>query len=167
MIARTAFALYSSVAGNAVTSAAFAGVKQTSDLLVQAECSSQSFSGSKSPILSELIELAAAAPLTYDKQVDLADAVQGVENLLHAMPNYIGAPDVSLDQDAEIRLDWAYSRSRMISVIVTGRKRLAYSAINGGHSQYGTMEYDGVNVPSSLVALFLELVAGRPHGIAA
>ena len=158
IVAHTAFALYSSVAGNAVNLPVFENVRRVSQSLINAEIGSLAISGTRSPVMTDLISLVEMEQLSASAEVEIESALRAAENFIYAMPKYFGNPDASIEQSGLIRLDWTYSRNRMIAVIFSSQQELSYAVLNRGHSQYGLMYFDHARVPSALIEVFQKLI---------
>jgi len=129
---------------------------------------SQALFGRRAPVISSVWALvnecaesgwdgAGAAP------VDRSAAFAAVE-LVRALPAGFPMPDVAVDPDGAISLDWTQSRRRTFSVSVEPSGRLAYAWLDGSDRGHGVAHFDGGSVPRRVLE---GIAAVMGHGNAA
>jgi len=79
------------------------------------------------------------------------DAVVLAEGFLRALPDRISLPELAVEPDGSISLDWIRSRSRLFSVSVGRGSRLAFAWLDGTDSGHGVARFDGQNVPRRIL----------------
>ncbi len=82
--------------------------------------------------------------------IDL-DAVVLAERFLRALPNRIPLPELAVEPDGSISLDWIRSRNRLFSVSVGRRSRLAYAWLDGADTGHGVAGFGGHSVPPRIL----------------
>ncbi len=78
--------------------------------------------------------------------IDLV-AVLLAERFLRALPYRIPLPELAVEPDGSISLDWIRSRNRLFSVSVGRSSRLAFAWLDGSDSGHGVARFDGQGVP--------------------
>ena len=77
-----------------------------------------------------------------DDQHDVpAGAVDRALRLVRALPPDLPPPEVAIDPDGAISLDWIPSRTRMFSISVGESDRLAYAWMNGSDRGHGVVRF--------------------------
>lgn len=85
-------------------------------------------------------------------------AVERALRLVRSLPNDAPTPDVAIDPDGEVALDWMPSRTRMLSISVGDSDRLAYAWLDGSNRSHGVFRFSGAP-PKLLLLLLAELTA--------
>jgi len=93
-------------------------------------------------------------------------AVQRALRLIQSLPNGVPIPDVAVDPDGEIALDWMPSRTRMFSISVGDSDRLAYAWIDGSDRARGVFRFTSA-IPQPLLLQLAELTTGGRASIRA
>ena len=84
-------------------------------------------------------------------QVSGTDAVMLAERFLRALPYRIPLPELAVEPDGSISLDWIRSRTRLFSVSVGRASRLAFAWLDGSDTGHGVARFDGQNVPPRIL----------------
>ena len=84
-------------------------------------------------------------------------AVRLVSRLVRGLPASLPLPDVSIDPDGAISLDWMPSRTRLFSISVDDSDRLAYAWVNGSDRGHGVVRLSGP-IPRPLLSQLMELM---------
>jgi hypothetical protein len=85
------------------------------------------------------------------------------KELIDSIPAGITTPEVGIEPDGHIGLDWYRARNRVLSVSVSPDGMLYYAAIIGSRRCRGSEPFYGV-MPTSLVRLIHEVCSGvRPQ----
>ena len=71
-------------------------------------------------------------------------------------------PEFSPEPDGSISLDWIMSRTRVFSISVSPRDRLAYAWLDGSDRGHGVATFDRSMIPQRILDGIDEVVA---HGI--
>jgi len=116
---------------------------------------SQALFADKADAISRLLALAIeCAEEDWDgygaAAIDL-DAVAQAERFLRILPNRIPLPELAVEPDGSISLDWICSRSRLFSVSVGRENRLAFAWLDGTDRGHGVARFDGQNVPPRIL----------------
>ena len=82
--------------------------------------------------------------------VDLT-AAQWAERFVCALPEGFPLPELGVDPDGSIALDWIPSRHRLWSVSIGPSGRLAYAYLDGPDKGHGVADFDGQSVPSRIL----------------
>lgn len=85
-------------------------------------------------------------------------AVQLALWLVRSLPNNISVPDVAIDQDGEVALDWMPSRTRMFSISIGDSDRVAYAWVDGSDRSHGVFRFTGA-MPRPLLMQLAELIS--------
>ena len=88
---------------------------------------------------------------------------------VRALPDDCGMPEVGVDPDGAVALDWLASRHRMLSISVAGNSdRLAYAWLDGTDRGNAVAKFDRDTVPIRLMQAILALtVAPADAGVRA
>jgi len=118
--------------------------------------------GDKDAAISEVWDLLSeAAESGWDGEdaepVDRIAAENAIE-LIRSLPRGLPMPEVAVDPDGEITLDWIVARSRLLTVSVGPTDQLAYAWLNGGHRGRAVIPFDGHIFPQPLIRLIRDVV---------
>lgn len=122
--------------------------------------------GDRAKVVSDLRTLArthaeAGWDAGHASPVDLA-AIETAVSFVRALPLEIAMPDVGVDPDGSVSLDWMLSRHRMLSITIAGDSdRLAYAWIDGSDRGSAVERFDLGSVPRRLQRA-IESIAGLP-----
>lgn len=83
-------------------------------------------------------------------------AVQRASQLIQSLPSEIPVPDVAVDPDGEVSLDWVPSRTRAFSISVGDSDRLAFAWMDGTDRAHGVFRFTS-SMPRSLLLQLAEL----------
>jgi hypothetical protein len=78
-----------------------------------------------------------------------------VERFLDALPSTIPDPEISVDPDGEISLDWCSAPDKMFSISLGSKGRLSYAGLNGEKRSHG-IEFFQKDIPVSLIVQLRE-----------
>ena len=78
------------------------------------------------------------------------NAVNVASNLIWALPEHVPLPDVVVEEDGDIALDWNESRDRGLTVSVNANGYLGYSALIGLRPNYGRAPFAG-SIPDTVL----------------
>lgn len=81
---------------------------------------------------------------------------------VRALPGRMILPEFSPEPDGSISLDWIMSRTRVFSISVSPRDRLAYAWLDGSDRGHGVATFDRNMIPQRILDGIDEVVA---HGI--
>lgn len=79
--------------------------------------------------------------------------------LIRCLPAALPTPEVSVEDDGNIDLDWMGSQKRAVSVSLCTSGRLAYAWTNDVSNGHGLADFDGVNFPPVLSDLIRNHIA--------
>lgn len=83
-------------------------------------------------------------------------AVRIASRFVRVLPASLPLPEVAIDPDGAISLDWMPSRTRVFSVSVDDSGRLAYAWMNGSDRGHGVVRFEGA-IPGPLLLQLSEL----------
>jgi hypothetical protein len=144
-----------SLAGSSAVSPEADEVRRAAKRVVIAAERSQALFVGKAALLSELAALEIeCADEDWDGNgaaaIDFVAVLQA-ECLVRALPDRCPLPEVAVEPDGSISLDWIQSRDRLFSVSVSQSSRLAFAWVDGADSGYGVERFDGRNVPQRIL----------------
>ena len=102
--------------------------------------------------LSDLVRESREQAEHEDQQPVSHAAAAWARAFILALPDNVPLPELAAEPDGSISLDWIRSRTRMVSVIVEATAGLPYAWIDGAERGRGVADFDGVTVPSRLLA---------------
>ena len=145
--------------GSAVSSEARA-VQVRAEAIVERVERSDALFGSKTAVISELWGLARShAEVGWDGGDALPVDRQAVARsvaFIRALPERCDMPEVGVDPDGAVTLDWIASRHRMLSIGVAGNSdRLAYAWVDGTDRGHAVAKFDRDTVPVRLMQAIL------------
>ncbi len=152
----SALTLYSLVAGAQGVSPEAAAIDKDLANVAADRDQSVSLSRPSARLLSQLTELVA---LTTAEHRPSELAIREAEFLLRSLTPGLSEPEITIEDDAAIALEWLSSRTRMLSVSVNGSGRLAYAWLNGSESGHAVARFVGNYLPPVLREIAWE-VAG-------
>ena len=84
--------------------------------------------------------------VTYEASIPVdEDTIRAATQFVYSLPRFGPTPEVSVDPDGEISLDWASPSGKMFSVSVNKQNRLAYAGWFGEKSKvHGIEQLDEV-----------------------
>ena len=143
-------------------------VRACAEAMVDRVESSDALFGGKSAVISALWSLAQSHAgrgwdggdaLPVDRQaIVLASA------FIRALPNDCDKPEVGVDPDGAVTLDWMVSRHRMLSISFAGNSdRLAYAWIDRADRGNGVAKFDRDVVPMRLMQAILAMTVAPGH----
>ena len=78
-------------------------------------------------------------------------AISLATDFLRALPDGVDMPEVGVEPDGAVTLDWLRSRYRMLSISFTGNSdRLAYAWLDGSDRGSGVVRFDRQVIPRQL-----------------
>ena len=124
--------------------------------------------------LSKLIDFALARPDFEDRGAEIyrrVDAALGVAaaspealsrtlDLLNLLPPSVPLPDVVVESDSEIGLDWDEGVRRVVSLTVRNNQMVGYAALFGAEPMYGRTPFAGA-IPQTIGFLLARLYPRR------
>ncbi len=124
--------------------------------------------GSKTAVISELWGLVRShAELGWDGGEALpADrqAIVRASAFIRALPDDVELPEVGVDPDGAVTLDWMVSRQRMLSISIAGNSdRLAYAWLDGTDRGSAVAKFDHDSVPNRLMQAIRALAVVPAH----
>lgn len=101
----------------------------------------QTLTGRRSAFESNLHTV--LAELTVDDQQEAVStaAVVRVRQLTDQLPAALPMPDIAIDPDGEISLDWVVASARMLSISVGESDRLAWAWLDGSERTHGVFQF--------------------------
>ncbi|MEY4750156.1 MAG: hypothetical protein RIQ60_2370 [Pseudomonadota bacterium] len=91
-------------------------------------------------------------------------AIQLAATFVRVLPDACELPELGVDPDGAITLDWMASRQRMLSISFSGQSdRLAYAWIDGTDRGHGVVKFDRDSVPMRLMQAILAATVTPDH----
>jgi len=123
--------------------------------LVSAGERSQALFADKAAVLSQLVTLEIECSAEgWDgngaNPIDVV-AVHQVKRFLRALPDRAPLPEIAVEPDGSVSLDWIHSRNQLFSVSVGRSARLAFAWVDGADSGYGVARFDGQSIPQRIM----------------
>jgi hypothetical protein len=78
------------------------------------------------------------------------DAYCQTRTFIQALPTTVPAPEISLDPDGDVAVDWIFGKSLRLSVSVGKRGRLTFASLLGNRAIDGT-EWLDTGIPSTIL----------------
>jgi len=89
------------------------------------------------------------------------DAFSRTLELLMALPREVPLPDVVVESETEIGLDWDLGRRQVLSLTVRDTPMVGFSALFGQEPLHGRFVFAGDDIPETLQYLFSRLFRRR------
>ena len=124
----------------------------------RAQQGAQTLSGRFSEATSRLYAAIDALVIDDEQAAVPFGAVQNALCVMRALPNVLPFPDIAIDPDGAISLDWMPTRLRMFSISVSDSDRLAYAWLNGADRGHGVVSLVDGQLPGSLWLQLAETV---------
>ena len=130
--------------------------------------SSDALFGGKTAVISELWGLARShAEAGWDGGEALPvdrHAISRAAAFIRALPDDCDMPEVGVDPDGAVTLDWMVSRHRMLSISIAGNSdRFAYAWLDGTDRGSAVAKYDRDTVPRRLMQAILAVTVASDH----
>ena len=110
--------------------------------------------GAQQTALSSLAEAAAEASVEdwdgYGALPVLDAAIESAAAFIRALPSSVIQPEVAVDPDGQISLEWFGAKDRIFSISFGDRGRVAYAGIDGSDRWRGAEQFDGHSIPPFL-----------------
>lgn len=147
--------------GNAVSLEAGA-VKKAAATLVRTVEQSQALFGAKSDAISRLLQV--TEEFSADEMTAVnPNAIFVADKFIRALPDGIALPEIAVEPDGSISLDWIQSRKQLFSLSVGNSNRLAYAWLDGTNSGHGVDRFDGNIIPLRILNGIMAIVTnGNP-----
>ena len=153
--------------GSAISSEASAVRTRAEEIVDRVERSDALFGG-KTVVISALWRIAQShTDAGWDggeaAPVDRRAILRAVA-FIRALPDECDAPEVGVDPDGAISLDWLPSRHRMLSLsIAAGSDRIAYAWVDGTDRGHAVAKFDRDIVPVRLMQAILAVTETPLH----
>lgn len=125
----------------------------------EAQQGSQILSGRFDEAMSALYAAVSESVVDDEQAAVPSGAIQNALSTLRAFPSTLPFPEIGIDPDGAISLDWILTRSRMFSISVSESDRLAYAWLNGTDRGHGVVRLVGGQLPKPM-RLQLEEIVG-------
>jgi hypothetical protein len=80
------------------------------------------------------------------------EAIRLATDFLRALPDGVDMPEVGVEPDGAVTLDWLPSRHRMLSISFAGNSnRLAYAWLDGSDRGSGVVRFDRQVIPRQMM----------------
>ncbi len=144
------------VQGSAVSEAA-SWVQKLISIVAHSNESAQSLAGHEVEFQARLRAALDALVTDEDQYPVTTAAVCIASRFVRVLPANLPLPEVAIDPDGAISLDWILSRTRVFSVSVDDSGRLAYAWMSGSDRGHGVVRFEN-SIPTSLLAQITELI---------
>jgi hypothetical protein len=155
LIAAGYAALYGSARQNSGISREAGILQNAATAIVEYTERSYALFGRKDELLSRLNDLTREASIDdWDGEGGVAVpfcAAWNASNFIRALPDHLPFPDVAIDPDGAISLDWIENQNRVFSVSISGSARIAFAWVDGTDSGNGVARFDGVTLPPRIL----------------
>ena|SRR5688572_10515891 len=94
----------------------------------------------------------------YGGRPMLPAAYQQARQFLQALPTTSPMPEIGVDSEGEVTLDWVFGHKSALTVSVGGAGRCTFAWIRGLRTQRGTEWLDNDGIPSPIVSALSQLV---------
>ncbi len=88
-------------------------------------------------------------------------AVQQAIALIRSLPDDLPLPEVAVDVDGGVSLDWMPDRLLAVSVGINATNRIGFAWLNGRDRGNAVARFDGVIPPRTLLDLLTHLMSSR------
>lgn len=127
---------------------------------------SQALFGVKAAAISDLLLLAKECCADdWDGAGSLAISTLGLrkaEEFIRALPEDLAMPELTVDPDGEISLDWISSKSRFFSLSIGRSYRFAYTWLDGSDKGHAVATFDGITIPKRIISELTDIVGYAP-----
>ncbi len=111
--------------------------------------------------VNEQIASVLSTLVTDDEQAKVTtDTLSNVWQLIRMLPFDISIPEIGVDPDGSIALDWAPTRTRMFSISISESDRLAYAWLLGSDHGNGVIYFKN-GLPQWMLSLLLEITLDK------
>lgn len=149
-------ALYGYGRGNTAISLEAQSTKNAVAGILEWRERSHSLFGKKAVAISAIRELAGeCAEPDWDGYDALAIDPVGVrkaEEFIRVLPDNLPVPEVSVEPDGSISLDWIRSENQVVSVSIGATNRLAFAWLDGTERGHSVVNFDGSTVPHRILS---------------
>jgi len=128
--------------------------------------SAQSLAGREVEFQAQLRAALHELVIDEDQYPVTTAAVRIASRFVQALPHRLPLPQVAIDPDGAISLDWVTSRTRAFSISVDDSGRLAYAWMNGSDRGHGVVRFQD-SLPSPLLSQLTELIDDNNTGVRA
>jgi len=123
--------------------------------IIRSSEDSQALFGRKSVAISELNRLAnETSEPDWDGQGALGInliAQQNAISFVRALPNGVPMPEIAIEPDGSISLDWIRSRHIMFTLSIGPNDRIAFAWVDGTDSGHAVARFDQSSVPTRIL----------------
>jgi hypothetical protein len=141
--------------GSAMSREASALQRQAAAVMRSAS-QSQALYGTKSAAVSALwmlvAEFSTHSPDGAGSLPPALGALVVAEQVIRALPGDLPVPELAVEPDGAISLDWIVSRNCMLSISAGPTDRLSYAWVDGADHGHAVAHFDGERIPARIVA---------------
>jgi hypothetical protein len=94
------------------------------------------------------------------------EAVRLAEEIIRVLPEFLPLPEVSLDPDGEVSLDWWVFDARTFALGVGTSGRLPYAWVDGSDHGCGVTRFDGAELPGRILEEIIRICGNNEHNLA-
>jgi len=154
IIATIAIQTFMAGISNAVSNEAVCLHQAQTDIADYAEQSLALF-GKKCLVISSICELEAECSEPdwdgYKAEPISPRAILSAKEFVKVLPNDMPMPEVSVEPDGSISLDWIKSTHCLFSVSIGTADRLAFAWMDGTDRGHGVARFDSVSIPQKIL----------------
>lgn len=148
-------ALYSYAENGSAVSVHAASLNEAVRQIIRSSEDSQVLFGKKSSVISEINRLAGeTSEFDWDGQgaspINLI-AQQNSIGFIRALPDGIPMPEIAIEPDGFISMDWIKSRQSMFTLSIGHNDRIAFAWIDGTDSGHAVARFDQRIVPTRIL----------------
>lgn len=163
-VAGYAMTLHLATHGDSAVSPEAAAIRRSVFAAIESAERSIALFGAKSAALSRLYELAGEyAKAGWDFEGAAAvppDVISRTAEFIRALPSWVALPEIAVEPDGSLSLDWIRSRTQVFSVSIGKTSRLPYAWIDGTDRGHGVARFDESTIPSRILSGVREITNG-------
>lgn len=130
---------------------------------------SQALFGDKGNTIDRIQELVEECSLAgwdgYDGCPISSEAAHLANDFIRVLSSGLPMPDISVEPDGEIALEWIASRSKVFSISIGETNRISYAWLDGGDHGHAVAIFDGKKIPRKIVEGIQGAVGSSEAGV--
>lgn len=131
--------------------------KATKELQLHCE-RPESLYGRKAEAINRLYAAVDELRVDVNQEPAVPEAMLNATKFLRILPNEMRLPDIGVEPDGSISLDWIVSRTCMLSISISTSDRLAFAWLNGSDRGHAVAYFRGGLIPEPLFSVMRSLI---------
>jgi hypothetical protein len=162
-VAGYALAQYLTTRSSGAVSGEAADVRRRAEQIVKSKERSVALFGEKRRVISAIYGLVQESQECADDETTEISplAAEMAASFVRALPDHLPLPEVASEPDGAISFDWISAKTRVFSVSVGERRRLAYAWLDGTDSGHAVARFEGDLVPPRIIEGIKDITDGR------